>query len=129
MDNETFLLFVYGTLMRDGSRNRAISSQTFIREAKTKTGYQLLDLGSYPGLVRVEQDGRQVMGELWEINKSLMPMLDRIEGAPNLYRMEKVEIENEEKEVYSYFFKLKTDNKKTPVIENNCWVNQDGSGI
>ncbi|MFX8039921.1 gamma-glutamylcyclotransferase family protein, partial [Acinetobacter baumannii] len=76
---DTFLLFVYGTLMRDGSRNRAIADQTFIREAVTKTGFQLLDLGSYPGLVRVDQDGRQVSGELWEIHNSRMSLLDQIE--------------------------------------------------
>jgi gamma-glutamylcyclotransferase (GGCT)/AIG2-like uncharacterized protein YtfP len=125
MDNkDSFLLFVYGTLMRDGSRNRAIADQTFIREAVTKTGYQLLDLGSYPGLVRVEQDGRQISGELWEIHNSRMAMLDQIEGAPTLYRMEAVEIEGESRQVYSYFFKLRANAGNAPVLEDNRWVNK-----
>lgn len=121
--SDTFLLFVYGTLMRDGSRNRAIADQKFVREAVTKTGYQLLDLGSYPGLVRVEQDGRQIDGELWEIHNSRMTLLDQIEGAPSLYRMEAVDIDGEDREVYSYFFKLRIRNANAPILENNRWTN------
>jgi gamma-glutamylcyclotransferase (GGCT)/AIG2-like uncharacterized protein YtfP len=124
IEGDNFLLFVYGTLMRDGSRNMAISDQAFIREAVTKTGYQLLDLGSYPGLVRVDQDGRQVSGELWEIHKSRMSLLDRIEGAPVMYRMEAVEIEGETREVYSYFFKVRVNSQNIPVLEGNRWENK-----
>ncbi len=122
--DDNFLLFVYGTLKRDGIRNKAIADQRFIREATTKNGYQLLDLGSFPGLVRVENDGRQIAGELWEINNSKIQMLDKIEGAPTLYRMETVDIEGESRRVYSYFFKLRAKSGAAPVIENNCWENK-----
>lgn len=124
MAKDTFLLFVYGTLMSDGSRNGAIADQNFLRKAITKTGYQLLDLGSYPGLVRVEQDGRQIEGELWEIHNSRIALLDQIEGAPVLYRMENVDIEGEERSVQTYFFKHKINSSKAPVIENNRWENK-----
>lgn len=110
--------------MSDGSRNGAIEDQTFLRKAVTKPGYQLLDLGSYPGLVRVEQDGRQIEGELWEVHKSRIDLLDQIEGAPVLYRMENVDIEGEERLVQTYFFKYKIQTSKAPVIENNRWENK-----
>lgn len=124
MDGDNFLLFVYGTLMRDGSRNRAIADQTFVREAVTLPGFQLLDLGSFPGIVRVEQDGRQVHGELWRISTNRITLLDQIEGAPDLYRMEKIEIEGESGPVYSYFFKLRANRDKAPVLESNRWDNK-----
>lgn len=122
--DDKFLLFIYGTLKRDGQRHRAIQDQTFLGEATTKTGYQLLDLGSYPGLIRVEQDGRKITGELWEIHNSRLPMLDQIEGAPRLYRLEPIEIEGENRKVVSYFFKLLTSAKNAPIIEKNYWENK-----
>lgn len=122
--SDKFLLFVYGTLMSDGCRNSAIGDQKFVRKATTKTGYQLLDLGSFPGIVRVENDGRQIAGELWEIDTSRLGVLDRIEGAPTLYRMETVDIEGEEAAVYSYFFKLRAKNQNAPVLESNRWDNK-----
>ena len=121
---DKFLFFCYGTLMRDGVRNRAIKDQDFVREAKTTAECQLLDLGSFPGLVRVDADGRQVHGELWEVSTNRIPLLDQIEGAPVLYRMETVNIEGEEQPVYTYFFKLRAKHGNAPVLEGNRWDNK-----
>lgn len=98
--------------------------QKFIREAETLPEYQLLDLGSYPGLVRVDEAGKKIKGELWEINKARITLLDSIEGAPTLYRMEAVHIDGEEQQVYSYFFKLRS--AKTPIYEHQRWDNKRG---
>jgi len=121
IEGDTFLLYLYGTLMRDGCRNKAISDQKFLREAETTAEYQLLDLGSFPGLVRVEEGGRKVKGELWEIHKSRIPLLDSIEGAPNMYRMESIHVEGETRPVYSYFFKLRS--KNPTIYEGARWNN------
>lgn len=116
-----FRLFVYGTIKRDGCRNSAIKDQTFIREVTTKPEYALLDLGSFPGLVRVETDGKAIKGELWEIDDSRKNLLDQIEGAPNMYRLEAVNIEGEEQPVQSYFYRLRS--KNTPLYEACSWDN------
>lgn len=118
---EKFLAFFYGTLMRDGCRNHVLRHQKFIREAKTTKEYALLDLGAYPGLVRVE-DGRSIEGELWEVEPSLIPVLDKIEGSPHMYRLENVEIEGEENPVFTYFFKLRT--KTTKLYNKARWNNE-----
>jgi gamma-glutamylcyclotransferase (GGCT)/AIG2-like uncharacterized protein YtfP len=121
IDGDKFLLFVYGTLMRDGIRNKAIKDQKFLRDVKTTPEYAMLDLGSYPGLVRVENGGRQIEGELWEIDTPRIELLDQIEGAPNLYRMEEVKIDGEDGPIYAYFFRLRT--KNTPIYEASRWDN------
>lgn len=116
---DTFKLLVYGTLKRGECRNHVLRGETYLKDVKTLPHYKLLNLGSYPGLVRVENDGRAVEGELYEVHTPLKEMLDRIEGSPNLFRLEEVEIDGEEGPVYCYFFKVRLDDVE--VIESNRW--------
>jgi molybdenum cofactor cytidylyltransferase len=101
---ETFRLFVYGTLMRGRLRHAALAGQRFLREARTKPGYLLFDLGAYPGMVATESSGREIPGELYEVDRRLIPRLDRIEGAPELFRLEPVAIEREDGTVFAYLY-------------------------
>jgi gamma-glutamylcyclotransferase (GGCT)/AIG2-like uncharacterized protein YtfP len=77
----TIRLFVYGTLQGGERLNHVLTAggATYISAARTRAVYTLVDLGSFPGLVR---DGRvAVEGELWEVPTALLPRLDMIEGA------------------------------------------------
>lgn len=114
----TFHLFVYGTLMRGHLRSNTLRYERYIGEAVTLPQYNLLDCGNYPGLVRVENDGRAIHGELYEVNSGLIEVLDQIEGSPDLFRLEAVEIENTPA-VYAYFFKHKVN--KPRYCQNNRW--------
>jgi gamma-glutamylaminecyclotransferase len=116
----SFTLFVYGTLMSDGSRAHVLAGQRFLGAACTRPGYVLLDLGPYPGLVR-RANGRVIEGELYEVDASLMPRLDRIEGAPALFRLERVEIEGSDGAVFAYFYQ--PDGAGRPVYEAARWDN------
>jgi molybdenum cofactor cytidylyltransferase len=115
-----FRLFVYGTLMRGGVRHGILHDQRFLREAVTRPKYQLLDLGAYPGLVVAAMDGRAIQGELYDVERRLIPQLDRIEGAPELYRLEPVEIE-QEAAVWAYIYQGRTAGP--PILEANRWCN------
>jgi len=117
---ETIHLFVYGTLMRGGVRHDILRKQRFIREALTRPNYLLLDLGPYPGLVVAEADGQAIHGELYEVECRLIPRLDTIEGAPELYRLEGVEVEGEAA-VSAYVYQGRTPG--LPIIEANRWHN------
>lgn len=97
-------LFVYGTLMRDGCRHRVLAGQPFLGAARTQPHYDLLDLKAYPGLIRCESKGRMIEGELYEVTADLVPVLDRIEGAPTLFRLESVELEDGAGPVVAYFY-------------------------
>jgi gamma-glutamylcyclotransferase (GGCT)/AIG2-like uncharacterized protein YtfP len=98
------ILFVYGTLMRGGVRHRVLADQRFLGDARTQPRYALYDLGAYPGLVHSESDGRAIHGELYEIDDGLIVRLDRIEGAPSLFRLEPILIESYSDSVLAYFY-------------------------
>jgi gamma-glutamylcyclotransferase (GGCT)/AIG2-like uncharacterized protein YtfP len=97
-------LFVYGTLMRGGRNHALLAGQRFLREAVTRPNYRLCEVGAYRGLVRADIDGRAIPGELYEIDRRLIRELDELEGAPDLYRLESVEIEGVEEPAYAYFY-------------------------
>lgn len=81
------LIFVYGTLKRGGSNHRQIADQEFVGMARTAPGYQLYDLGDYPGMVAAPEDQLGVTGELWSVDEAALRRLDRFEGVDQgLYR-------------------------------------------
>lgn len=96
-------LFVYGTMMRGCCRHAALAGQRFLGEAISASRYRLYDLGPYPALVECE-DGRAVIGELWEVNTDRIPLLDRIEDAPELYRLTTIELANPPGEAQAYLW-------------------------
>jgi gamma-glutamylcyclotransferase (GGCT)/AIG2-like uncharacterized protein YtfP len=117
-----FVLYVYGTLMRGGVRHPVLAGQRFLGEARTRPYYALFDLGAYPGLVHQEAGGRAVFGELYEVATSLIPLLDRIEGAPSLYRLESVLIEGHRGDVFTYFYQR--DTRDCPLCADDRWTNE-----
>jgi gamma-glutamylaminecyclotransferase len=100
----TFLLFVYGTLKRDGQRHGQLALQRFLGTRSTRPLYALLDLGPYPGLVLSPDNGQAIEGELFEVDQALRPWLDDVEGAPDLYHLGPVEIDGVAEEVQTYFY-------------------------
>lgn len=108
--------------MRGGVRHRALADQRFLGAARTRTQYALFDLGAYPGLVRSESEGRAIHGELYEIDASLIALLDRIEGAPSLFRLEPVLIEDYPGEVFAYFYQASLEGCSR--CEDNRWKNK-----
>jgi gamma-glutamylaminecyclotransferase len=98
------VLFVYGTLMRGGVRHRVFAGQRFLGEVRTRPHYALFDLGAYPGMVHSPSEGRAIHGELYEIDADLIARLDRIEGAPSLFRLEPVSIDGYGGAVVAYFY-------------------------
>jgi gamma-glutamylcyclotransferase (GGCT)/AIG2-like uncharacterized protein YtfP len=106
---DPFRLFVYGTLMRGGPRHRALAGQRFLGAARTLPHYTLFDLGAYPGLVASPEGGQAVHGELYEVEAALIPLLDRVEGAPALYRLGPVALEGGDGSAYAYFYRQSTE--------------------
>jgi gamma-glutamylcyclotransferase (GGCT)/AIG2-like uncharacterized protein YtfP len=115
----TFLLFVYGTLKRGGDLHGPLAGQVYRGKARTLPQYTLHHLGEYPGLVASPATGRVVRGELYEVDCSLLDWLDRVEGAPQLFALEPVELEGVAGPVWTYFLQL--DPADWPVIEAGAW--------
>jgi gamma-glutamylaminecyclotransferase len=81
------LLFVYGTLKRGGCNHRQLADQTFVGEAQTEPGFELFDLGGYPGIAAVPGATTGVSGEVWSVTAAGWQHLDEFEGvATGLYR-------------------------------------------
>jgi molybdenum cofactor cytidylyltransferase len=121
----TLLLFVYGTLRRGGLRHVVLAGQRFRCEAVTKPQYLLYDFGTHPGLVVAEAGGRAIRGELYEVERRLIPRLDMIEGAPESYRREPVEIEDEASPVDAYFCRRPTQG--LPLVAGDRWSGEPGA--
>jgi len=100
----SFRLFVYGTLMRDGRLHGVLADQVYLGAAVTLPLYGLLDLGAYPGLIRPQPDGAAIEGELYQVRGERRELLDEMEDAPALFRLERVELEGEPGLVYAYFY-------------------------
>jgi gamma-glutamylcyclotransferase (GGCT)/AIG2-like uncharacterized protein YtfP len=118
---DEFLLFVYGTLMRDGPRFSVLAGQRFLGEARTQPGYELHDLGPYPGMIT--NPGEFVVhGEIFSVANSIRGILDQVEGAPDLYLLEQVHIEGVISPVFSYLYRGKVG--AASLIENGRWDNR-----
>jgi gamma-glutamylcyclotransferase (GGCT)/AIG2-like uncharacterized protein YtfP len=98
------MLFVYGTLMHDGPRAGALAGLRCLGPARTQPLYDLLDLGTYPGLVRFQGEGRSVLGELYEVPHAHIAVLDEIEAAPALFQLERIHIEDVAGPAFAYFY-------------------------
>jgi gamma-glutamylcyclotransferase (GGCT)/AIG2-like uncharacterized protein YtfP len=72
-------------------------------------------------LVRCSAGGAAVAGELYEVESRLLPLLDTVEGAPELYRLEPIDIEGEVGPVYAYLYARETAGARQ--IVTGRWVN------
>jgi gamma-glutamylcyclotransferase (GGCT)/AIG2-like uncharacterized protein YtfP len=122
--DDSFLLFVYGTLMRGGVRHRLLAGQHFLGEARTPARYALFDLGAYPGMVRRDAGGRAVSGELYEVAVGRISALDAAEGAPTLFRREPVEVEGRDGPVVAYLYQRSVEGASP--CPGGRWVNGGG---
>jgi len=94
-------VFLYGTLKKGFSNHRLMAGQTFVAEAKTLPKYKLYRTSGFPCMVYCE-DGKAIIGELWEIDEKCRKNLDYFEGHPHLFRRESVEIQDVTEPVEAY---------------------------
>src|SRR5262249_42369782 len=98
-----------------------LASQRFLGEARTRPLYSLFHLIEHPGLVRCEQGGTVIHGELFDVDVSLLALLDQLEGAPDLFRLEPVAVEEMDGPVYAYFYQRET--RGFALCEDGRWHN------
>jgi gamma-glutamylcyclotransferase (GGCT)/AIG2-like uncharacterized protein YtfP len=102
-------IFVYGTLKRGGCRSHVLRDQRFLGEATTVATYRMYDTGSYPALVE-DEDGRQVEGEVWEVDDDCLRVLDAIECVPDLYGRKPVALADSSTDgVETYIYRKSVD--------------------
>lgn len=82
--------YVYGSLKQGGWLHHTMEGAKFLGPAVTVDDFMMVDLGSFPGLIKGE--GGPIVGELYEGDESLLRVLDRVEGYPTMYDRKVVEV-------------------------------------
>jgi gamma-glutamylaminecyclotransferase len=85
-------VFVYGTLLAGEPNHRLLVRARLVVEAQTQPGFQLRDLGAFPGLVRGGEHA--VTGEVYEVDQPTLAANDRLEGHPSFYRRTRVALDD-----------------------------------
>jgi len=90
MNEQSYALFVYGTLKKNERASYMLADAEYLGEASTKEKYQLYSFGSFPAMVH----GTNVVdGELYKINFFTKSKLDFYEGVlDGYYRFEEIEL-------------------------------------
>ena len=107
-------VFVYGTLRRGGQYHHLMKNAELAATTRTLPNYTLVDVGSYPAMLN---GGKQaVVGEVYAIKDGTLIELDVLEGVPDLYTRETIELENGMK-AWAYFL-LPHLARELPIIES-----------
>lgn len=117
----TYRLFVYGSLKRGFRHHGMLGGAPFERSARTAKGFRLVCQGEYPALV--SGGTGSVQGELYSVTAALLVELDRFEGCPELYRREKVPLEDGSSAL-SYVI-VPERARELPVIADGRWIDPD----
>lgn len=83
-------VFVYGTLRRGGSNHSYLSGLDCIDSECQGVVRYWKDGYSFPFAKR--QDGMKIYGELYTVDDLTFKRLDYLEGHPNFYKREEVEV-------------------------------------
>jgi len=103
--SDEHILFVYGTLKREFSNHYFLRNSDFLGWAKTAQRYGLY-VDEYP-LVYEEDPVSPIIGEAYRIDGDTLKHIDGLEGHPDHYHREQVEIildTGERCNAWIYFF-------------------------
>lgn len=100
-DDHSVNVFVYGTLKR-GEANHGVmesASGEFIAEAKL-SGYYMVNTPWYPFAAKSDDEGDCIKGELYKVPAEKLHILDTLEGYPQLYDRDTVNIKDLDAYIY-----------------------------
>ena len=73
-------IFVYGSLKRGFSNHRLLAEQNFLAVGRTLPRFKLYDLGDFPGMTEVAEEGHSIEGEIWSVDPGCLARLEILEG-------------------------------------------------
>jgi gamma-glutamylcyclotransferase (GGCT)/AIG2-like uncharacterized protein YtfP len=111
-------VFVYGTLRRDEINHHLLRDANFCGCHTTAPHYSMVNLGSYPGVVK--QGRTAIQGEVYEVDAGIMAALDRLEGYPTAYSREL--IQTPWGRAWIYIYRGSRNGRKT--ISSGVWHDQ-----
>jgi gamma-glutamylaminecyclotransferase len=84
------LVFVYGTLKKGFSNHRLLAGSEYLGTAQTVEKYAMYSTGT--PIVLKEEAVSPIHGELYRVNEETLVALDSLEGHPDWYRREEINI-------------------------------------
>lgn len=72
-------LFVYGTLRKGGVAASYLGEQRLLQQNRQLPGFAMYDAGWYPFVIPAGSES-VIVGDVYEVEQSLMPTLDEYEG-------------------------------------------------
>ena len=117
-------VFIYGSLKKGQSNHYVIKNKLkFICKIKSKEKYALIDLGEYPGLIKIPK--YQIEGELYQISPDQIKMLDDFEREGELYERETILLSNNTSAL-TYFYKINlAANPQIITMNDPVWKKSD----
>ena len=91
-----YLVFVYGTLKKGFSNHRLLAGAEFLGTGQTVKKYAMYSTGT--PIVLKQEAVSPIFGELYRVDEKILASLDSLEGHPDWYRREEVEISVDEGE-------------------------------
>jgi len=114
---------VYGSLRKGLHNHSLLNGETFVGQFETDPEFSLVDLGSFPGLLK---DGNTaVLMEVYEVDATKLKRLDGLEGyrgknSNNFYNREK--IESPFGPLFTYFYNKNSELIKANIISTGDWT-------
>ena len=111
------LVFVYGTLKKGFSNHRLLASSELLGRARTVEAYAMYSTG-VPIVIK-DESVSPITGELYRVGEATLVYLDSLEGHPDWYRREEVDVlleaEDEEPRMEKAWIYFNRDKRGTLV--------------
>ena len=100
-NDQSVYVFVYGTLKRGEANHGVMESANgeFISESKL-AGYYMVNTPWYPFAAKSDSDDDYIEGELYKVSADKLHILDTLEGYPQLYDRDRVNVQDLDAFIY-----------------------------
>ena len=105
------LVFVYGTLRRGHGNHLLLESSRFIDAGLTKEKYAMYANGI--PFVNDDEEVSNIFGEVYQVSKHTLNMLDLLEGHPSWYKRKKIIVCGSKKKHHAWLY---FNNSKSGIL-------------
>lgn len=114
-------VFVYGTLKSGYGNNRLLETAKKIGEFITTKSFVMQNCG-FPYAIDTDFSDcgfvpKPIRGEVWEVDDEVFQNLDWLEGYPNHYNRQQVQIEGEDSSAWMYYVDDFQDLEICPIVD------------
>ena len=117
----THYVFVYGTLKRGQHNHRLLAGRArYVATVQTAPAFTMRSLGGFPGVVR--GGSTAISGEIYMVDDATLEDLDRLEGHPDFYERQKIQIGSVIVQAYILPEDFFDGREHRPVIQSGVWA-------